>query len=158
MHLDNDEELARHKIPLGKGNLQKNNNHTRETSKKIPALMTELAFRFPDPIAAEDFFENIRIVKPRYIRDQLLVVKEAINEEPSDVIEKALNFCIRNKLYSAVDFKDAVKHYAKEQHSNTTSDKSVEIMSFSLTSMEKIKTKPQIRDISEYTKIFKQDT
>jgi transposase len=158
MHLDNDEELARHKIPLGKGNLQKNNNHTRETSKKIPALMTELAFRFPDPIAAEDFFENIRIVKPRYIRDQLLVIKEAINGQPSDVIEKALNFCIRNKLYSAVDFKDAVKHYAKEQHSNTTTDKSVEIISLSSTSMEKIKTKPQIRDISEYTEILKQDT
>ena len=65
---------------------------------------------------------------------------------------------MRNKLYSAVDFKDAVKHYAKEQHSSTTTDKSVEIVSLSLTSMEKVKTKPQIRDISEYTKIFKQDT
>ncbi|SET14255.1 hypothetical protein SAMN03080614_10581, partial [Anaerobranca gottschalkii DSM 13577] len=108
----------------------------------------------PEPIIAKNFFENIRISKPRYIRDQLLIIKEAIKDQTTDTIEKGLNFCIKNKLYSAADFKDAVKHYAKEQ-TRIVNDSNIEIKALSLTSMEKIKTKPQVRDILEYADIIK---
>lgn len=158
LRLDSDEELARHKIPIGKGKLQKNNNHTREKSKKIPTLITQIAIRFSDSMAADNFLQKIHKEKPRYIRDQLLLIQSAIKSQKTDVIDKALSFCIKNKLYSAVDFRDAVAHYKKEQHSNSTLGLNVEEAApLSSDSLEKIKAKPQIRDIKEYTKIFKQD-
>jgi len=157
MHLENDEELARHKIPIGKGKLLKNNNHTREKSKKIPSLINEIASRFPDPLAANAFFQSIRVEKPRYIRDQLLVIQVAIQGKSSEVIAKALDFCVKNKLHSAVDFKDAIAHYAKEQRDKTPTTEMSDIVPISSDNLEKIKTKPQVRDIKEYAKIFKQN-
>ena len=155
MHLENDEELARHKIPSGRGQLLKNNNHTRDRSKKIASLMKELIPMFPDDLAASTFFERIRADKPRYIRDQLLVIKKAIRGHSPNTINKALDFCTKNRLYSATDFKDAITHYGKEQQVKVSLEEPLKVMPVSPGSLEQIKTQPQIRNIKEYADIFK---
>lgn len=153
--LENDNELARHKIPSGKGILLKNNNHTRDRSKNIANLIEEVSTLFPDNLAARTFFESIRIDKPRYIRDQLLVIKGTVQESTPNIISKALDFCVKNRLNSATDFKDAIAHYTKEQHGQTISKDILKIAPVSLDSLEKIKAQPQVRDIKEYSDIFK---
>lgn len=157
MDLNSDEELARHKIPADKGKLLKNSDHAREKSKKIPNLIREIAFKFPDPSAVSRFLEGIHQEKPRYIRDQLLLIQSAIQDRSPDIIAKALDFCEKNKLYSAVDFKDAILHYAKEQHKEEPALEKPDVVPLSPDSMEVIKTKPQIRDIKEYAKLFRKD-
>jgi transposase len=158
MHLDRDEELARHKIPTGKGELIKNNDHAREKSRKIPNLLTEIAACFPDSMAANDFLEKIRMEKPRYIRDQLLLIQTAIQGKSPEVLVKTLSFCVKNKLYSAVDFKDAAAHYAKECYNNQPALESSVATPLFPGNLEIIKTKPQLRDINEYTRFFRQDS
>ncbi len=155
MHLEKDEELARHKIPLGRGQLLKNSNHTRDRTKSIANLIKEVISMFPDSQAAFVFFENIRTDKPRYIRDQLLVIKKAVKGHNPDVINKALGFCTKNKLHSAMDFKDAIAHYGKEQWGYLPSEEIPKIIPVFPDSLEQIKARPQIRDIKEYTDIFK---
>lgn len=157
MHLENDEELARHKIPPGKGQLLKNNNHTRDRSKNIASLMKEVASMFPDSQDALTFFESIKADKPRYIRDQLLVIKGAVKGHDPHIINKALGFCTKNRLYSATDFKDAIAHYGKEQQVQTPLEKSLKVIPVSLGSQERIKAQPQIRNIKEYEDIFKKN-
>jgi len=154
--IDSEKELARHKIAKGKGELKKNNNHKREKSPKIPVLINEIAARFKEPFIANKFLQKIQEEKPRYIRDQLLLIQSAIKNKNIEIINKALDFCINNHLYSAVDFKDAVNHYCQEKPETNAEENDVDIAPLSPESTEKIKTKPQVRHISEYTKIFKQ--
>ncbi len=155
MRLENDEELARHKIPSGRGQLLKNNNHKRDRSQKISSLMEEVVLMLPDSSGALNFLENIRMDKPRYIRDQLLVIKAAIKGRTPNIISKALGFCIKNRLYSAIDFKDAIAHYGKEEQAKMSHQEPLRVMPISPSSLEQIKAQPQVRDIKEYADIFK---
>lgn len=65
MHLEKDEELASHNIPVGKGQLLKNRNHTRDRNKNIADLIEEVKSMFPNESDIDTFIENIRRDKPR---------------------------------------------------------------------------------------------
>ena len=66
-------------------------------------------------------------------------------------IDEALDFCIKNKLYRATDFQDAINHYKKDKQ--VTEDAfTVKVSSMSAETLEKIKIIPKIRDMSEYIK------
>ncbi|AZO96684.1 IS21 family transposase [Halocella sp. SP3-1] len=151
--LETDIELARHDIPGDKGNLIQNNDHKRNKSKKIPGLMKEIISSFQEQEKVCSFLNLIKEDKPRYIRDQLLLIQSSLTNSSQETINKALDFCLKNKLYSAVDFRDAVNHYGKVV---TTEAKPLEIdvVPLSPSSIDKIKAKPQVRDIAEYSKIF----
>ena len=153
MNIDDDKELARYEIPSDKGNLLTNNNFKRDNSKKIPLLLNETVGLFTEPQKALCFLEKIYEEKPRYIRDQLSQIKSAIKDMSQEAINRALEFCIKNHLYSSVDFKDAVFHYSKGTKIEGIKI-SEEIIPLSQDAIEKIKTKPEVRNISEYTHIL----
>lgn len=155
MDINSDKELARYGIPSSKGNLLGNNNHKRDNSIKISALLSSTIELFIDKEKAASFLEKIYKEKPRYIRDQLSQVKSAVKDSTPEVIDKALNFCIRNHLYNSVDFKDAICHYAKNapQENVKCID---EIIPLSAESLEKIKIKPEVRNVSDYAMILTQ--
>ena len=154
LDLNNDIELARYDIPFERGTIVDNNDHKRNKSSKIPELMDELSEKFKDPSKAKCFFENIREAKPRYIRDQLQLISESVKGECVETIEKAFSFCERNHLYSGSDFNDAVKHFSKERPQGAAGVEKIEIVPLNSEITEKIKIKPQVRDIQEYTKLF----
>jgi len=153
-HPEKDEEIARHKIAYGKGKLVKNSNHCRNNSSKISVLISEVISTFPEGETATYFIKQIYKDKPRYIRDQLLLIQESIAQQNEKVIIKALDFCLKNKLFSAVDFRDAINYFEGKNITKTLKTNEQEIVSLSPGSKDKIKTKPQVRDISEYSKLF----
>ena len=149
LEVDTDKKLAQYHIPVDKGNLLKNNNHKRDKDGKISVLINDIANKFPSPVKAKSFMESIRKEKPRYIRDQLILIQTAIKESSLESISKALDFCMKNYLYSATDFKDAVAHYQKDK--NKLEDQLiVGPVSMTPDTLEKIKATPKIRDMSEY--------
>lgn len=115
--------------------------------------MKEIILCFQDKEKANNFVNKIYEDKPRYIRDQLLLIQNSITGRSQNTISQALDFCIRNNLYSAVDFKDAVIHYSKVVNKEIK-PLEVDVVPLSPNSADKIKAKPQIRDIAEYSKIF----
>ena len=154
LDLNNEVELARYDIPLERGKIVDNNDHKRDKGSKIPKLMDELAGRFKEPSKAKGFLEKIQKARSRYIRDQLQLISESIKDECTQTIEKAFSFCERNHLYSASDFKDAVEHFSKERPQVAANVKEVNIAPLNSEISEKIKMKPRIRDIQEYTRLF----
>ena len=124
-------------------------DHKRDKSGKIPALINQTADRFSDPNKARIFMEFIRSEKPRYIRDQVLLIQKAIKDAPLEVMDKALDFCVKNRLYRATDFQDAISHYQKDKH-DTDNAFDIKISSLTQENLEKIKVTPKIRDMSEY--------
>ncbi|MDK2800088.1 MAG: hypothetical protein PWQ70_1707 [Clostridiales bacterium] len=82
-----------------------------------------------------------------------MVISSAIKDQTPETINKALDFCVNNRLYSGGDFKDAVIHFGKEKRIQVLPD-DTNITLLSKDSLEKVKAKPQVRDIKEYIKIL----
>ena len=150
LEIDTDKKLGQFKIPLDKGNLVRNNDHKRDKSEKISTLIEQTSTRFSDPDKARNFMEFIRSEKPRYIRDQVLLIQKSIKNVPIEVMDKALDFCVRNRLYKATDFQDAINHYQKDKCTMDNDNFDIKIPSLTQEELEKIKVTPKIRDISEY--------
>jgi transposase len=109
-------ELCRHKITSGKGIKILNNDHKRDKSSAINELIEQLCSLLENPQQGEKWMASIRIAKPRYIRDQLLMTKKIIEDtkDPS-MITKALDYCIENKITSANDLKAILIHFKHQE-------------------------------------------
>ncbi|EYE87201.1 hypothetical protein Q428_14620 [Fervidicella metallireducens AeB] len=150
--LDTEIEIARHEIPQSKGNLVANNHHRRDKSQKIKTMIENIIKKFTDQDKAKVLLEGIHNEKPRYIRDQLMLIDSVIQSASNSSISKALDYCVKNHLFSAVDFRDAVNHYSKI---NVESENApVEIKGITESATSKITGKVKVRSISEYADIM----
>jgi hypothetical protein len=60
---------------------------------------------------AQVFLTQIRRLKARYARDQFSLIEKTLQEYGQVSVEKALNYCITNSLFSAVEFKNAASYF-----------------------------------------------
>jgi hypothetical protein len=103
-------ELCKHIIPTGKGQVVTNTDLRRDKSAAIEELIQQVSLMFNDPQSARLYLESIHGEKPRYIRDQLILIRQTIEKNDKETINEALCYCSKNCIYSAVDFKAVVKH------------------------------------------------
>ena len=92
-------------ISMGKGNLVRNTDHKREKSPGIPQMITDISCMFTNPELAVIYLEGIHTEKPRYVRDQLILIKQTIEITDKQIIDLALQYCLQMKVFSANDFK-----------------------------------------------------
>lgn len=144
------EVLARHKICQGKGELIKNRQHTRDRSKGIQAYKETVIRQFQNQEKAEQFIHEVGCRYPRYIRDQLQVIQNAITNFRS-VINEALDVCIKDQLWSGNDLRDIAQHLARLKEAEVPNtpliQKSKEIN-------PAIKATAATRDMEQYIKIL----
>jgi len=105
--------LARHKVCFEKGKLIQNSDHLRNKDVKIGEMKDSLQARFADAETAGEFLKEIHTRKKRYARDQFLLIEKLLDEHNPEVVASALDYCLTNELYSAVDFKDALNHFGQ---------------------------------------------
>lgn len=151
-------EITRHEISCEKGKLIKNNDHRRDMSKKINEYVEKILSLLPQTLQARVFVDKLREHKSRYIRDQLQIVEANIKDVDNAFIDKALNYCIKQKLYSAVDFSDALKYYkqlTQGDNTNAAVAGSVDIKPIDTATNDAVKAKPEVRDIRIYQDILK---
>lgn len=106
-------EICRHSIAAGKGQKVKNTDHTRDKAAAITELIDQVCKLLDDPMQGQLFFSVIRTHKPRYIRDQVILVRQCIEQTPKQVINMALDYCCKNKVSSAIDFKAVMQQYSR---------------------------------------------
>ncbi|PEA55758.1 IS21 family transposase [Bacillus pseudomycoides] len=114
--------VAQHKLSREKGVLVKNRNHGRDRSKEIEELKVSVISAFQDQEKAVEYIDGICLKYTRYRRDQLNLIRSVILNEPN-LMDKALEKCMTEKLYSANDFRDVVsylKQASKEEAVPTT--------------------------------------
>lgn len=163
VHPETGEILATHQISLEKGKLVKNNNHGRDRSKGIQAYVDEIITLLGNADSTLAFVDKIRVLKPRYIRDQLQLIKQTVSKVDNtspQIISMAVGFCLTNQLYNANDFCDALAHYAqlnKLPQDSTGDEEKEQIKPLHNLDLGKLKTKPEIRSISTYTDILNGD-
>lgn len=95
---DNNAQLASHKMPSGKRNIVKNNNHYRDYSKLLVDLKDEVIELFSTSDFGRDFIEKLVKDNPVNPRDQLRAVRSFRRKYPNynwdDLISKSLNFAV----------------------------------------------------------------
>lgn len=101
-------ELYRHTISKLKGQVVTNTDLRRDKSGAIDELIGQVSQMFADPQSARQYLEMIHGEKPRYIRDQITLIKQTIEKHDIQTISEALIYCCKNCIYSAVDFKAVV--------------------------------------------------
>jgi transposase len=122
MKSESHEEICTHSIAQGKGQKILNNDHKRDKSAAINELIEEVAGKMPDPQMAQEWLNMIRKDKPRYIRDQLLMIRDAQQGLNPELVSKVLQYCITNRILNATDFKAIVGHYLQESEPVKTSE------------------------------------
>jgi hypothetical protein len=100
--------ITTHLIPEGVGNNIINTNHRRDTSVRLDALRSKMREFFGYSSDVGIFIDKINALYPRYVRDQLTAVMLAAERGGQQRAEIALEFCIRNSLFSANDFKSVI--------------------------------------------------
>jgi hypothetical protein len=106
--------LAVHPLCLGRGMTVRNSDHTRDKSQSILKLKEEILSMMPDIEKSEQYIEMISREKPRYVRDNLLLMKKHIPGLEMDFLVQSLDFCLENSLYNANKFIEVGKHYQAE--------------------------------------------
>ena len=153
--LETKQELARHTLSYEKGKLIKNSNHSRDHSKGIDQYIETVSAFFTHPSRAKEWLEIIRAQKPRYTRDQLQAIQKSITNIDATVADRALNYCLKYKLFSASDFSDAVEHFATLQTKKIPSEvNSAEVKPLDEVDRSKFKTKPLVRDFKSYQELL----
>jgi hypothetical protein len=103
--------IAEHRISKNKGELIFNNNHRRDKSTKLDSLQAELSDKLGGSEDVESFLTQIRRLKPRYVRDQFTLISKTLDTHGQAATRKALNYCLTNNLYSAVEFRNAAEYF-----------------------------------------------
>ena len=150
---DDELELIRYPLCLEKGRLIKNSDCRREKNKGIAAYLQEVVQILNNSTEASEFLGLVRQDKPRYIRDQLKIIKDNSKDKSAELIQKSLNYCLKNRLYGATDFVDAL-NYFQSMHSPENIKHSTGDSIKPLCELDRsvLKTRVEVRDMNIYIK------
>ena len=139
---------AQHPLCTGKGELIGDSSRKyRDKSKSILELEASTIELFKDSEGIRNYLDVIHVEKRRYYRDQLGVIRSLFTEWDSDLINKALKYCLEHKLYSAGELSSAVSYMASLELENkdiSIPDKNTQLPA------KYMGNGPQIRSLSEY--------
>jgi len=144
-------KIASHKLNPGKGKIIGGNNYKRDFSSGIDQLINDLSGQFTTPDQAKEYFLQIRLDKPRYIRDQLQHIKKLIGIYDIQVMSQGLSFCIENKIYRATDLESVVKKIHSGKNQETTINPPIFVETINRTAHKII---PNKSDISDYQSLM----
>jgi len=145
--------VCTHQIPIGRGIKVINTDHKRNKSIAIDTLILHLCNRFDNLIAAKDWLDSIRTAKPRYSRDQLLLIGHVLDTTDAAIANKAMIFCHQNNIWSAVDFKAIVDQELKQ--SKQTDHQKIVLLNPLSGIKNKAHTVPEKSSIQDYQQLLK---
>lgn len=148
----NEELLCRHQVPFNKGNLIINTDHKRDKSAKIGELISQMAALFPDTDKAERYLLKVKELKPRYVRDQLLAIRDALGEANPRAVESAMEECMVNAFFDAGTFKQVLKKHDKAATGTSKPQAIIKLLDPS--HLQKAEARPASSDINLYEDLF----
>lgn len=153
---DSGELLATHYINPDKGKLIQNTSHKRDRSKGIKELIEVISDHFTNKAQATTYLNELRIKYPRYIRDQLSLIKKSIELGSLDVIDEALTLCMERQLFSANDFQDVVSLFKRQRQVNNenASDEQFETDYNDIAELTLVDTEAKQRPLEDYFTIM----
>lgn len=119
-------------------------------------MISQLCALFKNPEQAKRWLKAIRSTKPRYIRDQLLIIRKVVETAANpSLVDKALNYCQDNDIFSAADFKAILSHYQREEPDTPQATKLTQLNPLSGQLPAAALNAPDKSDIDDYQAILK---
>jgi hypothetical protein len=147
--------IATHLIPAGKGQTIINNNHRRNTSVKLNDLRNQVREFFSYSTDIDTFISGLERHYPRYVRDQLSTLMVSCEKHGKLQSEVTLEFCVNNKIISANDFKTIIESQPGEKKRSDNHQPKIKPLGGSKTQLI-AHMEPDKSDINEYELIFMQ--
>jgi len=105
---DKKEELVRHTIPSTKGNLIGSKSHVRDNSETISEQIKDIANRFDNIELVTTYLTKLKEIKGKYIRDQLMLLKELIEIHGIIYTKECIEYCLNKSIISIPDLKSVI--------------------------------------------------
>lgn len=102
--------LTVHPLCLSRGMTMRNADHTRDKSQSLETLKEAVLQILPNE-KGELWIELIMKDKPRYFRDNLLVLKKHLPDFEPDVVHQAVDLCIERNVYNTNRFVEIARYY-----------------------------------------------
>lgn len=112
--MDN-KELCRHVCSVLRGQKILQTDHGRDKSQAIWDMMQEFAAMFADKEEALGWIYKLKADKPRYIRDQIQLLKATVAKLTPFIASQTLYYCSQFYIYSATDFKSIAEKMDRER-------------------------------------------
>jgi hypothetical protein len=96
-----------------------NTDHKRDKTAAIREMIEQVSALFQNTDQARKWLDMIKADKPRYIRDQLIIIKETALQTEPDPLNKALDYCFSNRISSASDFRSILSAQQQTQDKGT---------------------------------------
>ncbi len=145
-------EICRHRKSELKGKTIVNTNHKRDNSEPIRLLIENLSGKFGDPTKASRYLGDIKKAMPRYIRDQLKLIRKCFEDYTVQTLNDALDFCEKNSIHNAQNFKSVCLSLQKDTVEKTNPTVDVKTMPHAKHKAQDIK--PEKSDINVYEQIM----
>ena len=145
--------LCKHPVAQSKGNKIINTDHKRDKSRKLKDLVTDITALFTNPLMAAQYFELIRQVKGRYLRDQVQAIRDAIQGRNKELVNTVLEKCVQERYLSAVIFSELIQMHEEQDKSITAPLGKIILLDPNNT--RKAETKPDKSDLGNYEEVFK---
>lgn len=146
------QELCRHKIATSKGGQVVNTDHKRDKSAAIQEMIDQLCELLPDAEKARKWLNLIKTDKPRYIRDQIILIRDSLAGTEPELISKSLDYCLANNILRATDFKAILTLMAPQAES--LEEKVVRLNPLNGSLAENALLQPNKSDINDYQDIL----
>jgi hypothetical protein len=140
--------LCKHQLAECRGTTVINNDHKRDKSLKVKELFKQTAEKFADATLAMQYFEMIREIRPRYLRDQVQAIHDAIAGKNKQLLTQVLERCISERYLGAVAFRELLAIYETELNRPQTSI--AKIILLDQNSTKKADIQPDRSDINAY--------
>ena len=147
-----DNEIANYKPHSGKGKLVSNSNFKRDYSSKIDEMISEISALFANTQQATTHLQMMRQGNPRYIRDQLMMIRKMSESFGMQVMDIAMDFCAANKILKATDIESIAKKIWAENNSGHNKPPGPIVINTLNTSAFKII--PEKSNISDYKNLM----
>jgi len=107
--------ITTHPLCCQRGMTIRNADHTRDKSQSLSQLRDAILQMLPDKEKGTIFIDKLEKEKPRYLRDNLLVLKKHLPEYEPVYIKQALDFCLETDTYNSSQLAEITKHFKQEQ-------------------------------------------
>lgn len=144
--------LCKHPIAVTKGNKIINTDHKRDKSQKLKDLIATTAQLFTNPVLATHYFALLREQKGRYLRDQVLAIRDALHGRSRELTGKILEKCVQERYLSASLFIELLVH--QEQEDQTLPAPIGKVILLDPANSRKADIKPDKSDLSAYEEAF----
>lgn len=152
--IETGELIVNHQISTKQGELIKIIHPERDIHSSVDEVYERAFTALGKTSNAKILLDNIRKEKVRYCKDQFGVIINGAPSYESEIITRAVEYCVNRSLWSAGMFKETLEYLATKD--NIQINKKSVLDNVSIPSKYK-GLKPEVRNVSEYSVALKGD-